>query len=79
MVILMSFSGLTNEHIIECLMCLAVDGVPTFQGVKSRIIVLLMTQHATYLIGIHCMAHRINLAMQSLSSMPMVSKLENMF
>jgi len=59
--------------------CLGVDDVSTFQGIKFRVIVLLKTQHAPYLIGIHCMAHRTNLAMQSLSSMPMVSELKNMF
>jgi hypothetical protein len=59
--------------------CLGVDGVSMFQSVKFKVIVLLKTQHAPYLIGIHCMAHKTNLAMQSFSSMPMVSKLENMF
>jgi hypothetical protein len=59
---LVTFGGLTNEQIVECLVCLGVDGVSTFQGVKSRIIDLLNT-HAPYFIGIHCMAHRTNLAM----------------
>jgi hypothetical protein len=35
-------------------------------------------EQAPYLIGIHYMAHKTNLVVQSLSTMPMVSKLENL-
>jgi len=62
---LMTFGGLTDQQIIEHLVCLGIDGVSTFQRVRFGIIDLLKT-HAPYLIGIHCMAHRTNLAMQSL-------------
>ncbi len=71
--------GLTNEKIVKQVMLLGVDGVSMFQWVKFGLIVLLKTQQAPYLIRIHCMAHETNLVMQSLSSMPMVSKLENLF
>ncbi len=60
-------------------MCLGVDGVSTFQGVRSRVIALIKTQQTPFLIGIHCIAHRTNLEVQNLSSMPMVSKLEDLF
>ncbi len=60
-------------------MLLGGDGVSMFQWVKFGLIVLLKTQQTPYLIRIHCMAHETNLVMQSLSSMPMVSKLENLF
>jgi hypothetical protein len=52
---LVTFGGLINEQIIEQLVCLDVDGVSTFQRVRSGIINLLKT-HAPYLIGICCMA-----------------------
>jgi hypothetical protein len=69
---------LTDEKIVKQVVLLGVDGVSMFQGVKFGLIVLLKTQQAPYLIRIHCMAHQTNLAVQSLSSMPMVSKLENL-
>jgi hypothetical protein len=59
-------------------MCLRTNGVFTFQGVKSRVIVLMKTQQAPFLIGIHYMPHKTNLMVQSLFSMPMVSKLEDL-
>jgi hypothetical protein len=59
-------------------MCLGVDGVSTFQGVRSRVIVLMTTQQAPFLIGIHYMPHKTNLTVQSLFSMLMVSKLEDL-
>jgi hypothetical protein len=78
MVTLMTFGGLINEQNVEHLLCLGTDDISTFQGVRSKVITLLRTQHAPYFTRIHCMAHRTNLIMQSLSSMPMVSKLENL-
>jgi len=59
-------------------MCLGVDGVSTFQGVRSRIIVLMKTQQAPFFVGIHYMPHRTNIIMQSFFSMPMVSKLKDL-
>ncbi len=59
-------------------MLLGVDGVSVFQGVKFGLIVLVRTQQAHYFIKIHCAAHQTNLVVQSLSSMLMVSKLENL-
>ncbi len=38
---------------------------------------LMQTQQIPYLIKIHCMAHKTNLAMQTLCFMPMVSILED--
>jgi hypothetical protein len=78
MATVMTFGGLTNEQNVKHLVCLSTDGISTFQGVRYKVITLLRTQHAPYFIGIHCMAHITNLIMQSLSSMPMVSKLEDL-
>jgi hypothetical protein len=39
----------------------------------------LIEKHAPFVIGIHCMAHRCNLPMQSLiSSLPLVAKVEGL-
>jgi hypothetical protein len=59
-------------------MCLGANGASTFQGIRFGVTTLMETKQTPYLIGIHCMAHRMNLPVQSLSTMPMVSKLENL-
>ncbi len=79
LVAFITYGGFINEQIFECLMCLRTDGVSTFQGVQSKVIALMKTQQTPFLIGIHCMTHKTNLVMQSLSSMPMVSKMEDLF
>ncbi len=79
LVILITYGGLTDKQIFEHLMCLGADGVSTFQGVKSRVIVLIKTQQTHFFIEIHCIAHRTNLEVQNLSSMLMISKLEDLF
>jgi hypothetical protein len=38
----------------------------------------LIEKHAPFVIGIHYMAHRCNLAMQSFSSLPLVAKIEGL-
>ncbi len=58
----MTFGGLIDEQIVESLVCLSTDGISTFQGVRYGVIDLLKT-HAPYLIKIHYMAHKTNLAM----------------
>ncbi len=73
-----AYGGLSDEQIFEHLICLGRDGVFTFQGVKLRVIVLMKTQQIPFLIRIHCMPRRTNLKMQSLFSMPMVSKLKDL-
>jgi hypothetical protein len=79
LVVLITYGGLTGKHIFEHLMCLKVDVVSTFQGVRSRVIVLIRTQQTPCFIEIHCIADRMNLEVQNLSSMPMISKLEDLF
>jgi hypothetical protein len=79
LVVLVTYGGLIDKQIFEHLMCLGVDGVSTFQGVKSRIIALIITQQMPIFIEIHCIMHRTNLELQSLSSMLMISKLEDLF
>jgi hypothetical protein len=60
-------------------MCIGANGVSTFQGIIFKVTTLMRTEQTPYFIGIHCMAHRMNLVMQSLYTMPMVSKLESLF
>ncbi len=60
LVVFITHGGLIYEQIFERPMCLGVDGVSTFQGVRSRITTLI-TQQTFFLIGIHCITHRTNL------------------
>jgi hypothetical protein len=76
--ILITYGGLIDEQIFESVMCLGVDGVVTFQGVRLVVTTLMRTQQTRFFIGIHCMAYRMNFFLQSLSSMPMVSKLKDL-
>jgi hypothetical protein len=77
LVILITYGGLTDEQIFECFMCLRANGIFKFQGVRLGVTTLMRTRQTPFLIIIHWMAYRMNLVMQSLSSMPMVSKLND--
>jgi hypothetical protein len=43
LVALIMYGGLTNEEIVEWVVCLGLDGVYMFQGVRIGIIVLMKT------------------------------------
>jgi hypothetical protein len=75
---LMTYGGLFQNQIVKHLVCLGADGASTFQGVRPKVIALMKMEQTPYFIGIHCMAHKTNHVVHNLSSMPMVSKLENL-
>jgi hypothetical protein len=65
---LMKFGGLFKNLISKCLICLGTNGTSTFQGVKSRVIILMRTnEQVLYFIRIHYMTHKTNLLVQSCS------------
>jgi hypothetical protein len=53
--------GLTQVEFLFWLLCFGVDGVSTFKGVQGGVIVQIQDLHVPFLIGIHYMAHMINL------------------
>jgi hypothetical protein len=61
LVVLITYGGLIDEHILKHFMYLRIDGVSMFQGVKSKIITLMRTEQTPFLIGIHCMIDGTNL------------------
>jgi hypothetical protein len=69
--------GLTDGQTIECVVFLGFNRISTFEGIKSRIIVLMKIQEALYFIGIHPMVHRMNTI--NLTSISMISKLLHLF
>lgn len=52
------FSGLSDEEVVECLVCFGADGDPAFQGARAGVIAQLTKRHAPYMLGIHYVAHK---------------------
>jgi hypothetical protein len=78
LVVLITYGGLIDEQNFERFMCLGINGVFTFQGVRLGVTTLMNTQQTPFFIGIHWMAYIMNFVMQNLSSIPMVSKLKDL-
>jgi hypothetical protein len=60
------------------LFCFAIDGVSTFQGTKIGVTKQINTNYACFSIGVHCMAHRSNLAFKALSTLGIVSSMKDL-
>jgi hypothetical protein len=73
---LMQQRGLTQEETTNRLICFDVDGTSIFQGYYTKVTFQLKDKFVPYMMGQHCMAHWMNLAIQILSNLPM-AKLEN--
>jgi hypothetical protein len=58
-----TYGGLFEGDLASRLLCLAIDGMIIFQGLKVKVIMQLIDKHAPFVIGFHCMAHKCNLAM----------------
>jgi hypothetical protein len=71
---LMTQGGLQEEDFTSRLVYFGVDSVSTFQGLRSRIIIPFTPN--SIVISVHCMVHWINLAIQALSPLPLVSQVE---
>jgi hypothetical protein len=77
--ILMSLNwhgGLIKNVVAKRLMCFEADGILMFQGYRSNIIQQLKEQDAPFMLGVHCMTHCTNLAVEPLSNLHVVAKLE---
>ncbi len=70
--------GLTREEIASKVVCFGADGVSTFQGAKNGVTTQIKEKWSPFSINIHCTSHRLNLAVQTLSNFPMISRLESM-
>ncbi len=44
LVFFIMYGGLTDGQTIECVVCLGFNGISTFEGIRSRIIVLMRIQ-----------------------------------
>jgi len=60
------------------LICVGVDGAAILQGHRNGICIIIQIIVAPYLIPIHCMAHRLNLAYKIISVHDDVAKIEDL-
>jgi hypothetical protein len=76
---LSDLGGLLVVDLANKVVRFGVDGVTIFEGLRTSVTIQLMNKHNPFLVGIHCMAHWSNLAMQTLSSLSLVVKIEALF
>jgi hypothetical protein len=60
------------------LLCFGTDGVSTFQGPKTRVTHHIQSKYAPFALGVHCMAHRCNLAFKTLSQLDIMSRIKGL-
>ena len=71
-------AGMDDLTIAKKLVCVGADGAAVMQGQRTGLCARLQTSIAPYMLGIHCMAHRMNLAYKIVSTFPTVSKVEDL-
>ena len=70
--------GIADADIAQKLLCFGADGVSSFQGVKTGVTTQIKEKYAPFATGVHCCAHRLNLAAQSLSSPTVMHAVEDL-
>ena len=62
----------------KTLLCFGADGVSTFQGAKTGVTQQIQSKYAPFALGVHCMAHRCNLAFKTLSQLDIMNRIEGL-
>jgi hypothetical protein len=75
---LMHEGGLTKDLINKKLMIFHANGVFIFQGTRLGVIQQISNGWASHSMRVHYMAHKTNLAIQILSHLQMVNKIEGL-
>ncbi len=70
--------GVPRNQIAHKLICFGANDVNVFQGTKSGVAKQIKDNYVLHFIGVSYMAHHTNLAMQTLSRLPLVIQLENL-
>jgi len=65
-----------DSMIAKKLVCVGADGASVMEGQRNGLCVRLQLSAAPYMLSIHCMAHRMNLAFKIVSKFPLVSNVE---
>ncbi len=76
---LVNNGGPTKAKIARRLICLGIDGVIVFQGLKKSAIMLMRAQHVPFFINVHYVAHKTKLIVHALSCLSILSKLKDLF
>lgn len=79
-IICISYHGrLSKNAVAEMMVSFRADGIFVFQGLRTGMTQQLKQNDAPFMIDVHCKAHRTNLAVEPLSNLPMVEKLETLY
>jgi hypothetical protein len=70
--------GLTRDQIAQRFISFGADGAAVFQGQKGGVTKRIVESTAPFLVGHHCVAHRVQLAAQKLGILPIVDRLEEL-
>ena len=70
--------GLTPHQIRDRFMAFGADGASVLQRKKNCVTNELQVSHTPHMQGMHCVAHRSNLAVQCLSDLEMVARIETL-
>ena len=65
-----------HSMIAKKLVCVGVDGASVMQGQKNGLCARMHLSDSPYMLSIHCMAHRMNIAFKIVSNFSLVSKVE---
>ncbi len=69
--------GLSKEKLSRKFLYFCANGVSVFQGAKIGIIKHIKEFWASFSMGFHCIAHRANLTLQSLSNLIFIARIES--
>jgi hypothetical protein len=70
--------GLADEDVAAKLLCFGADGVSAFQVKRTGVTVQIKAKHAPFATGIHCHAHKLNLAVKTLSHLAIFHAIEEL-
>jgi len=70
--------GFSDVDFVVKLISFGVDGVNVFQGVCNGVICQMQDNYSPHLEGIHCMACRINMVVQTLFQIPIVKSIKDL-
>jgi hypothetical protein len=70
--------GMVPLMIAKKLVCVGADGASVMQGQRNGLCVRLQLSSSPYMLSIHYMAHRMNLAFKIVRKFPSVSKVEDL-
>ena len=75
---LKEIGGMDDLMITKMLVCVGENGASMMQGQRNGHCVKLQLLASSFMISIHCMAHRMNLAFKIVSKFPLVSKVKEL-